>query len=237
MLSSSSLLITSLLTAQTLAIAIPNPFALAYGTTSSGGYQQPTSTTAESGQYQTPATYNGGPESDGAGITPTQQPTYAVTSAPNASPTGSAVPNWETIVTWPAGCETWANPCPPGAHIAGGSTAGDASYTNGFTSYTTMTNSEGVITGMPSVATVAAGMSTTLSTATAGAASSGANDDSSSTFAVPTGSSTTTNGFVVGTATRSVKGSTSTGGAVANGAGFGGAVIVGAAGAAFVALL
>ena len=227
MLPSSSLLITSLLTAQTLAFAIPNPFALASGTTSSGAYQQPTSTTAESGQYQTPATY----ESDGAGITPTQPPAYA----PTGSPTGNAAPNWETIVTWPAGCETWANPCPPGAHISGGSTAGDASYTNGFTSYTTMTNSEGVITGMPSVATVAAGISTTLSTATVGAASSGAND-SSGTFVVPTGSSTT-NGFVVGTATGSVKGSTSTGGAVANGAGFGGAVIVGAAGAALVALL
>jgi hypothetical protein len=227
MLPSSSLLITSFLTAQTLAFAIPNPFAVTYGASSSGGYQQPTSQNNVQGQasatiqYQTPTTYH---ESVGAGITPTQQPTYMVTSAPMGSPTGGAVPNWETIVTWPAGCEAWANPCPPGAHISGGSIAGgESSYTNAFTSYTTMTNSEGVITGMPSVATVAAGVSTTLRTATTGVASSGANG--------------TTNGFVAGTATNSIKVSTSTGGAVANEVKFGGVAIVGVAGAALVALL
>jgi hypothetical protein len=77
---------------------------------------------------------------------------------------------WESSVTWPAGCELWANPCPSGAIISGGGVAG---YTNGFTSYLTETNSDGIITGMPPVATVAAGVTgkadaSTLSTITRG---------------------------------------------------------------------
>jgi len=69
--------------------------------------------------------------------------------------------SWESEVTWPAGCESWANPCPPGAKISGGGVAG---YTNGFTSYLTETDSNGVITGMPTKATVAAGVTEAPST-------------------------------------------------------------------------
>ena len=82
---------------------------------------------------------------------------------------------------------------------------------------------------MPSVATVAAGVSTTFSTLANGSAS---------TLAVPTGSGTTTSGFVVGSPTTSIKVQTATGRAVAKEPAFGKAAIVGAAaGAAMVALL
>ena len=96
-----------------------------------------------------------------------------------------------------------------------------------------MTNSEGVITGMPSVATVAAGVSTTLSTATTTAAAANSN----SSFVIPTGPSTTTTGFVVGTTSGTGKGTVETGAAVPKRATFGNAAIVGVAGAAVVALL
>lgn len=98
--------------------------------------------------------------------------------------TAAAAGDWQTVVTWPAGCEKWANPCPPGAPIVGGGVAGghaatghvqptvtadvgaatSLAYENGFTSYTTQTDENGVITGMPSKATVAAGVATTLKT-------------------------------------------------------------------------
>ena len=101
--------------------------------------------------------------------------------------------SWESQVTWPAGCEPWANPCPPGAKISGGGVAG---YTNGFTSYTTETDSNGVITGMPTKATIAAGVSeaaqpTTMSTISAAsnatlATSSRSPTRSSSGFSVQT---------------------------------------------------
>jgi hypothetical protein len=91
-----------------------------------------------------------------------------------------------------------------------------------------MTNSAGVITGMPSVATVAAGVSTTLRTAMVSSDVNG----NPSTFVVPTGSNATSSGIF---ATSSVK--VSTGGAVAKEPAFGRAGIVGAAVAAMVALL
>ena len=116
----------------------------------------------------------------------------AVTSAP--APTAVAGGDWATAVTWPAGCESWLNPCPAGALTSGAapttavltwpagceswanpcpasavvasapasvwSSASD--YTNPFTSYTTMTNSNGIITGMPPKATIAGGASDVL---------------------------------------------------------------------------
>jgi hypothetical protein len=53
--------------------------------------------------------------------------------------------------------------------VGGGKTTtetptGTASYENGFTSYTTMTDANGVITGMPSKATIPAGVSMTQGT-------------------------------------------------------------------------
>ena len=41
----------------------------------------------------------------------------AVTAAPSASV--AAPVDWTTAVTWPAGCESWANPCPKGAMTSG----------------------------------------------------------------------------------------------------------------------
>lgn len=121
----------------------------------------------------------------------------ALTTAVAATGTGG----WESQVTWPAGCESWANPCPSGAKISGGGVAG---YTNGFTSYTTETDSNGVITGMPAVATVGAGVSvasnasTTLSTIT----------ESVRTLSTTTRNpSSTQSGFVVQSATSNGAGS------------------------------
>lgn len=110
----------------------------------------------------------------------------ATTIAPIVA-TSAAPVNWETAVTWPAGCESWANPCPAGALTSGMAptptavtwpagcqtwadpcpatalvSAGEP-YSNPFTSYTTMTNSAGIITGMPSVATSAGGVASVLS--------------------------------------------------------------------------
>lgn len=102
----------------------------------------------------------------------------ATTKAATGTAAASTGGDWQMQVTWPVGCESWANPCPPGAHISGGGIAGGASatssgeYTNGFTSYLTETDSNGVITGMPTKVTVAAGVETasaaptTLTTAT-----------------------------------------------------------------------
>jgi hypothetical protein len=96
--------------------------------------------------------------------------TTAAVAVTKASSVAAAGGDWQASVTWPAGCEAWANPCPAGAHISGGGIAGGAgatgssAYENGFTSYTTMTDANGVITGMPPKATVAAGVST-MSTA------------------------------------------------------------------------
>ena len=118
------------------------------------------------------------PASQAAVPTTTAAPVVVVSSPPSTQ-TYVAPGNWETAVTWPAGCESWANPCPAGAHVAGGGTAGahastekpqgtgtTAPYENGFTSYTTMTDANGVITGMPPKATIAAGVSaSTLVTA------------------------------------------------------------------------
>lgn len=118
------------------------------------------------------------------GVTSSKVTTPVV--APTAL-TSAAAGDWQTAVTWPAGCELWANPCPSGAHVIGGATVtgaisgtatGTASYENGFTSYTTMTDANGVITGMPPKATLAAGVtakvsnSTTLSTITSSSGSS-----------------------------------------------------------------
>ena len=99
-------------------------------------------------------------------------PTIVVSAPTQAPPAASG--DWQLSVTWPAGCEKWANPCPPGAPISGGGIAGGAtasgagtkSYENPFTSYTTLTNSAGVITGMPAVSTVPAGVSNTASGST-----------------------------------------------------------------------
>lgn len=241
-------------------------------TQDSGYYQQPTqtynngqwepSTTAAYGSYgeetsvqesgqegatATIQTYPTATESEAQGVYPTSA-TYAITSAPvetNAGAQASDTANWETQVTWPAGCESWANPCPPGAHISGGSIAGgstntgeESGYTNAFTSYTSMTNSEGVITGMPSKATVAAGVTnsagSTLQTLVVSSSQS-----AQSSFVTPTGSSgssTTSNEFSVNTASSSVRATFETGAAVPKKATFGGAALVGAAGVA-VALL
>ncbi|KAE9969083.1 hypothetical protein BLS_008245 [Venturia inaequalis] len=126
----------------------------------------------------------------GAGVPYSQMTATAPgsqTTTPAVAPTAltsAASGTWQTAVTWPAGCELWANPCPPGAHVIGGATVtgatatGTASYENGFTSYTSMTDANGVITGMPPKATVAAGVtghasnSTTLSTKTGSSGSS-----------------------------------------------------------------
>jgi hypothetical protein len=84
----------------------------------------------------------------------------AVTKATTVATAAAASGDWQSVVTWPSGCHSWANPCPSDAIVSG------ATYTNGFTSYTTETDSNGVITGMPAKATVAAGVSaSTLSTA------------------------------------------------------------------------
>jgi hypothetical protein len=131
------------------------------------------------------------------GETSTKATTKAV-AATVATPAAGA--DWQTAVTWPAGCESWANPCPAGAHISGGATAtgaagsatGTGSYENGFTSYTTMTDSNGVITGMPPKATIAAGVtvkpsnsSVTLKTLTS-SGSSGSSSTSSGGFSFST---------------------------------------------------
>ena len=121
----------------------------------------------------------------------------AVTAAPADQTLYTGTGDWQTAVVWPAGCESWANPCPAGAQTSGaaptqaavtwpagceswanpcpasaimsaapaGETAWSSAsdYTNPFTSYTTMTNSNGIITGMPPKATVASGVSSVLS--------------------------------------------------------------------------
>ncbi|KAF2429641.1 hypothetical protein EJ08DRAFT_271234 [Tothia fuscella] len=114
----------------------------------------------------------------------------ATTAKAQIAGTATAVAggDWQTAVTWPAGCEKWANPCPAGAAQVGGGhaatgtgyiqptitavvgSATSIAYENGFTSYTTMTDENGVITGMPSKATIAAGVPTTLGTAIKSAA-------------------------------------------------------------------
>jgi hypothetical protein len=184
-----------------------------------------------------------------AGYTTATAATKATTIAAVGSQASAAAGgDWQSAVTWPAGCETWANPCPPGAHISGGGVAGGktgavpysqmsvtanagesappSGYENGFTSYTTMTNSDGVITGMPPKATIAAGVSdTTLATVA---------KSKNSTYSTPTGAaaSSTQNGFSFQTATsRPV----STGAAAPLKA-MGGAAVLGAAGV-IVALL
>jgi hypothetical protein len=149
---------------------------------------------ADDGQWHPAGTANQGA---GAGTVQTQTEaatqvtatrvgtTTAALVATAKAQTGTVAADWQTVVTWPAGCEKWANPCPPGAPIAGGGVAGghtatgraqptvtadvgaatSLAYENGFTSYTTMTDENGVITGMPSKATVAAGVETTMKTA------------------------------------------------------------------------
>lgn len=286
---SSTILVTSLLTAQTLAFAIPNPFAKRYTTAASGSssgeysysggstqdfgsYEQASQTnnngewqpsaTAEYGSYGegsssqeswqegatgTIHTYPTATESEAEGVYPTSEP-YAITSAPvetsvAAQATGTA--DWETQVTWPAGCESWANPCPAGAHISGGSVAGgstntaeESGYTNAFTSLTSMTNSVGIITGMPSKATVAAGVTSSAGSTLQTLAVSNSQSAQSS-IVTPTGSSgtaTTSSEFSVNTASSSVHATFETGAAVPKKATFGGAALVGAAGA-MVALL
>lgn len=133
----------------------------------------------------------------------------ATTVAPVAGSAGVATPYdpnaWETQVTYPAGCQTWANPCPSGAiqapgtevaPTATGSAAWEASgpYTNGFTSYLTQTNSAGIVTGGPSVQTVAAGVSSTpsMQTTVAPGSSSTSIDvfGANATTSSPTGTST-----------------------------------------------
>jgi hypothetical protein len=156
----------------------------------------------------------------GAGTATAADTWAATTAAPAVSEaTGAYNPSaWLTQVTYPAGCQSWANPCPSGAVIAGGGEAtaaaptvtdsaawgsSDASYTNGFTSFTTMTNSEGIITGMPSKATIAAGVTTTPSFQTSMASMSSAASSASTidvfganaTTTTPSASSTTSSGF------------------------------------------
>ena len=166
----SSVLLSSLLVlvATVNGLALPQPNAEAQ----TGGYNngQPSQPYGNPSGYMT-ATYGAG----GAGVAtaPTPYPVYS-SQASQASQGG-----WEYSVTWPAGCQTWANPCPSGAHISGGSAAGGAAYTNGFTSYLTETNSQGVITGMPSVATVGAGVTPSSSS-------------SKATITTPTGTTSTT---------------------------------------------
>jgi hypothetical protein len=116
--------------------------------------------------------------------TATKATTKAV-AATVATPVAGA--DWQTAVTWPAGCELWANPCPPGAKIAGAT--GTASYENPFTSYTTMTDENGVITGMPPKATVAAGVT---------AKSTSNSSVTLKTLTSTSGSSTTVSGFNFG---------------------------------------
>jgi hypothetical protein len=181
-------------------------------------------TTAAAGSLKPSASSAGVPYSqmavtakDGATASKVTSLTVAATVA-----TPSAGADWQSAVTWPAGCETWANPCPPGAHIVGGATAtggaagtatGTDSYENGFTSYTTMTDSNGVITGMPPKATIAAGVtvkpssnsSVTLKTLTSSPGSSGTSSGFS--FSSSTAKPATANGaasmsapFVLGAA-------------------------------------
>jgi hypothetical protein len=79
------------------------------------------------------------------------------------------IDDWRTRQTWPVGCEEWANPCPQGVPLEGGGTArtlpnnfvpvgSQSGYTNGFTSFLSMTDANGVVTGMPPVATLPAGV-------------------------------------------------------------------------------
>jgi hypothetical protein len=95
------------------------------------------------------------------------------TSAATAAPV-----NWQTQVTWPAGCESWANPCPPGAIIVGGSTAG-GSRTEVPASAGTLKAASAVASG--STTKIGPGASSTLSTLVRG---------QNSTYASPTRSST-----------------------------------------------
>jgi hypothetical protein len=147
-----------------------------------------------------------------AGVTPPVHATTAAVAVSKATTLAQAASaDWQTAVTWPAGCESWANPCPAGAHISGGAVAtGVASqltvtgidgvttpYENGFTSYTTMTDSNGVITGMPAKATVAAGVTAnTLSTAVAKATG---NSSVASGSLAAASSSKTQSGFTLST--------------------------------------
>ncbi|KPI44247.1 uncharacterized protein AB675_8593 [Cyphellophora attinorum] len=135
------------------------------------------------------------------------------------SPSAAAPVDWATVVTWPAGCESWANPCPAGAKTSGvaptpaaeapATWSSDPNYTNGFTSYLTETDSNGVITGMPPKATSAGGQasvlsdqsswlsaygSTTLSTQTTSEESSAASATSSQSgsFVIATSTATST---------------------------------------------
>jgi len=241
---SSTLLVSSLLTAHTLAFAIPNPFAKRAAFPEGYEYSNEDSTqgsgssstqTYNNGQWNpsTTAQYETSGEASSTqsvvnGIYPTSE-TLVITSAPQPADTATATANWETIVTWPAGCESWANPCPSGAHISGGGVADESGYTNGFTSYLTETNSEGVITGMPAVATNPAGVSDTDSSTLQTAAQS--------SNVSPTGSSsTTTNQSSASKTSSSASSSFQTGAAVPNKATFGGAALLGAAGVV-VALL
>ncbi|KAF2399330.1 hypothetical protein EJ06DRAFT_531648 [Trichodelitschia bisporula] len=66
----------------------------------------------------------GAPSVLAASLAPTPTPVASWTPAASVVASPAAGGDWQTAVTWPAGCETWANPCPPGAHIAGGSIVG-----------------------------------------------------------------------------------------------------------------
>jgi hypothetical protein len=127
------------------------------------------------------------PQNNGLYTTAVAVTTPAVITAAPIAPTSAAPVNWETAVTWPAGCETWLNPCPAGALTSGVAPSPAAvtwpagcqtwanpcpasaiisaasPYENPLTSYTTMTNSVGIITGMPPVATSAGGVASVLS--------------------------------------------------------------------------
>jgi len=92
-----------------------------------------------------------------------------VTPKPAPSPSSVWIDDWRTRATWPVGCEEWANPCPQGVPLEDGGTArtlphnyvpvgSQSGYTNGFTSFLTMTDANGVVTGMPPVATLPAGV-------------------------------------------------------------------------------
>lgn len=205
--------ILALTTLPLLAFALPQPQADTWGGAQSeaagaGAYTWgEASPSAGSGQWaaQTPA--------DTWGATTTPADAWAATTAapalasqPAESPYNPSA--WLTQVTYPAGCEQWANPCPSGAIIAGGGSVAtptdaatwDASapFSNANTIYTTQTNSVGIITGMPSVGagvTEGSSMVTSVSPVVAPSSSSSTSINVFGANATNTPSATTSSGF------------------------------------------
>ncbi|QDS71322.1 hypothetical protein FKW77_001994 [Venturia effusa] len=194
-LPSSLLLSILILTAPSLSAPAPAPVAADDGMWHPAGQAQastwaPTAATPTTPGWKAPTTTGAGiPYSqmtvsavDGVTASKVTTPPVAPTVAPNAL-TPAATGDWQSAVVWPAGCEKWANPCPAGAHTAGGT----ATYENAFTSYTTLTDANGVITGMPPKATIAAGVTGKVSNSTtlATKASSSSKPSNTGTFSQP----------------------------------------------------